>query len=257
MKFFPLARLALGFGLLFVLCLPLRGQNQTVGVSGSIPINTLESMNDTFQVADRASQVDLLKRLGVDADIAEAATSPVLTNDIAIQPIHQHSRQSFGILTLSCGRQGQSFLYLLSRDERSQWHIVDSARLDCFATTPTFSLLSFAAGEDDVFVQHANSGHGTGMLEDSATLYTVRDGHLREILATPDHTVHGGLIDLPPLDQSSTFLQLPGQLIEETRVSSHDGLPVRAERRLWRWQTKQQSFRSTPFHEVREPEEQH
>jgi hypothetical protein len=64
-------------------------------------------------------------------------------------------------------------------------------------------------------------------------------------------------LDVPPVDQTSTFLQLPGQMIEETRISSHDGLPRRAERRLWRWQTKQQLFRPAPFHEVRKAEEQY
>jgi hypothetical protein len=252
MKFFRLARFALG---LVLLCLPLRGQNQTVGFSGSIPINTLEKINDTFQVADRASKVDLLKRLGVDSDVAEVATSPRVPEDIAIQPIRSHARQPFGIVTLPCGMQGQSFLYLLSKDERSPWHVVDSARFDCLDETPTYSLMSFNPGEDDVFVQHANSAHGSDQLEDSATLYTVEDGHLREILTTPDHTVVGGL-GVPAVNQASSFLQLPGQMIEETRISSHDGLPVRAERRLWRWQAKQQLFRATPFHGIRKPENQ-
>ncbi|HUZ95927.1 MAG TPA: hypothetical protein VMU57_13550, partial [Edaphobacter sp.] len=143
----------------------------------------------------------------------------------------------------------------LSKDERAPWHVIDAARLGCFNAAPTFSLLSFVRGEDDVFVQHANTGHGSNELEDSADLYTVQNGHLHEILTTPDHTVRGGLSDVPPVDQTSTFLQLPGRLIEETRISWHDGLSIRAERRLWRWQTKQQLFRPTPFHEVRETEE--
>jgi hypothetical protein len=261
MKFFRLSWLALvpvlGAVSLSVLCPPLHSQNLAVGFSGSIPIDTLESMNDTFQVADRASRVDLLKRLGVDADIAEDATSFVPPPAIAIRPIRNHSRQLFGIVTLPCGVRSETFLYLLGKDDHSQWHVVDSARLGCFTATQTVSLLSFVPGVDDVFVQHANTGHGTNELEDSATLYTVRKGHLREILSTPDHTVRGGLIDVPVVDQTSTFLQLPGQLIEETRVSSNDGLPRRAERRLWRWQAKQRLFRAAPFHEIREPEQLH
>lgn len=159
-------------------------------------------------------------------------------------------------MTLPCGTGSETFLYLLGRDERSQWHVVDSARFDCFGGTPAYSLLSFVPGEDDVFVQHANTGHGSNELEESATLYMVQKGHLREILRTPDHTVSGGLIDVPVQDKTSTFLQLPGQVIEETRVSSKGGLPVRAERRLWRWQTKQQMFRATPFHGIGEAEKQ-
>jgi hypothetical protein len=259
MKFFRLFRLALvpvvGIASLFALCLPLRSQYLAVGFSGSVPLNTtLETINDTLQVADLASRVGLLKRLGVDGKVAEAATSSVSPLDITIRPIRKRSRQPFGIVTLPCGTGSETYLYLLGKDDHSQWHVVDSARLDCFATTPMFSLLSFVPGEDDVFVQHANTGHGSNYLEDSATLYAVQNGHLREILTTPDHTVRGGLIDVPVVDQTSTFLQLPGQLMEETRISSHDGVPQRAERRVWRWQAKQQAFRATPFREVGEAE---
>jgi len=256
MKFFRLSWLALVPVFGFALCLPLCGQNFAVGFSGSIPIDTLQSMNDTLQIADPASRVDLLKRLGVDADVAEAAASSVSPPAIAIQPIRTPSRQPFGIVTLPCGLQGQSFLYLLSKDDRSRWHVVDAASLGCFTARPTISLLSFVPGEDDVFVQHANTAHGSNELEDSAILYTVQNGRLREILTTPDHTVRGGLIDVPVVDQTSSFLQLPGQLMEETRISSDDGVPRRAERRVWRWQAKQQVFRPAPFHEIGEAERQ-
>lgn len=259
MKSIRLFRLTLGLISLFLFCLPLRSQNFRVGFSGSIPIDTLERMNDTLRVADHASSVDLLKRLGVDADVAEAATSSFVSPpDIAIRPIRSPSRQLFGIVTLPCGTGSETFLYLLGKDERGQWHVVDSEAFDCFGgRTPTYSLLSFTPGEDDVFVQHANTGHGSGELETSVTLYMVQNGRLRKILTTPDHTAHWGLADVPPVDQASTFLQLPGQMIEETRISSHDGVPVRAQRRLWRWQAKQQLFRATPFHELGEPEIQH
>lgn len=258
MKFFRLLRLALGIGLFFVLCLPLRSQNLAVGFSGSVPLDTtLENMNDTFQVADLTSKVDLLKRLGVDEDVAEAATSSVSPLGIAIRPIRNHSRQTFGIVTLPCGVRSETFLYLLGKDKRSQWHVVDSARLGCFTARLTFSLLFFVPGKDDVFVQHVNSGHGSGELEEKAVLYTIENGRLREVLATPDHSAHWGLADVPPVDQTSTFLQLPGQLIEETRISWLDGLPRRAERRVWRWQMKQELFRATPFREIGEAEKQH
>jgi len=263
MKLFRLFRLALvsavGVGSLFVLCLPLLSQNLRVGFSGSVPLDTtLEKMNDTLQVADQASKADLLKRLGLNADVAEAgASSSISPPGIAIRSIRSHSRRPFGIVTLPCGTGSETFLYLLGKDERGTWHVVDSAGFDCFGGTPTYSLLSFIPGEDDVFVQHANSGHGSNELEDSATLYTVQNGHLRKLLTTPDHTVRGGLIDVPVVDQTSTFLQLPGQMIEETRISSHEGLPVRAERRIWRWQARQQVFRATPFRVIGEAEKPH
>lgn len=93
MKSFWLFRLALISAFGFVLCLPLRGQNFRAGFSGSIPIDTLGKMNDTVQVADQASRVDLLKRLGVDSHVAEAATSASFPRDIVIRPIRNPSRE--------------------------------------------------------------------------------------------------------------------------------------------------------------------
>jgi hypothetical protein len=246
-----LSQFALGFVSLLTLCLPVHSQLR-VGFSGRIPIDNLNTMNDTLQISDPASKLDLLKRLGVNAEIAEAATSPGFPHDIQIQPIHNHSGKSYGIVSLPCGIQGQAFLYLLYEDGQNKWHAVDHVALDCFHETPSYRLMSFPPGEDDVFVQHAHSGHGSGQIDDKATLYAIRNNHLSEILSTPDYISRADpSSSSAPIEQTSTFLQMPGHLIEETRITSQNGSPLRADRRLWNWQTKRQIFSSSLFRDIR------
>jgi hypothetical protein len=250
MKLPRLPQLALGLASLFVLCLPAHSQFLRVGFSGSIAIDKLETMNDTLQIADPASRLDLLKRLGIDASVAEAATSHRFPHDIEIQPIHKDSGKSYGIVSLPCGVQNQAFLYLLHEDDHNKWHAVDYVALDCFHETPSYHLMSFSPGEDDIFVHHAHSGHGSDELEDKSTLYTIRNNRLHETLSTPDYISRADTSNSAPIEQTSTFLQLPGHLIEETRITSQNGLPLRAERRLWNWQTKQQIFSKNLFHDI-------
>jgi hypothetical protein len=210
-------------------------------------------MNDDLLIADPAPKLDLLKRLSIDADIAEAATSPRFLHDIEIQPLHVQSGKFYGILSLPCGLQGQAFLYLLDNSGADNWHAVDHVAMDCFHATPTSQLLSLAPGEDAVFVQHANSGHGSGIVEDKAVLYTVRNGQMHQILSTLDYILRWGLSDSsPPVEQKSSFLLFPNRVIEETRITSENDSPIRVERRVWRWSTKQEAFSATPFHLVPE-----
>ena len=186
MKFSRLLQLALGLASLSPLGLPLSGQLLAVGTSDSIPIGKLETMNDALQIAAREPISDLLKRLGIDAEVAEAATSPRFSHDIEIQSLRTHSEDSYGIVSLPCGLQGQAFIYLLDKTGTDTWHEVDHIALDCFHGTPTYRLLSLSPGEDSVFVQHAHLGHGSGDLQDKATVYTIRNSRMHEVLSTVD-----------------------------------------------------------------------
>jgi hypothetical protein len=237
---------------LFSTSIPVSGQFQTGGIDGSIPVGKLDEMNNALLIANPAQKSDLMKRLGIDAEIAGAAVSSRLSRDIEIQPIRTHSGKPFGILSLPCGIQGQAFLYLLSQADTSSWHVVDSVPLDCFNTTPTFQVLSLAPGEDSIFVQHANSGHGTGLVEDKATLYTVHEGKMHTVLSTPDCLSQWEPDGGAAVEQKSYFLMLPDRVVEETRITSHPDSPPRAERRIWRWSAKQETFNATPFHDLRE-----
>ncbi len=95
MKFSRLLQLAFGLASLSSLGLHLSGQLLKVGISDSIPIGTLETMNDALQIADPEPRSDLLKRLGVDAKVADAATAPRFPGDIEIQSLRTHSEDSY------------------------------------------------------------------------------------------------------------------------------------------------------------------
>ena len=256
MKLPRLLQLIVGLASLFPLCLPARAQFLRVAISDTIPIDKLETMNDALQIADPAPRLDLLKRLGVDANVAEAATSARFSHDIEIQPLRTHSGKLYGIVSLPCGLQVQTFLYLLDNSGANTWHVVDHIALDCFHQTPTYQLLSLAPGEDSIFVHHAHSGHGAGEIreiEDKAALYTIRNGRIHEVLSTLDYISRQEASDSsPPVEQKSSFLQLSSRVIEETRITSKNGSPIRAERRVWRWSMKQEVFSATPFHVVPE-----
>ncbi|MBB5317925.1 hypothetical protein [Tunturibacter empetritectus] len=207
-------------------------------------------MDDALLVADPAPRLDLLKRLGIDADIAEAATSPRFSHDIQIQPLHTHSRKLYGIVSLPCGIQNQAFLYLLEDADTNAWHTVDHVALDCFHETPTYRLLSLAHGETAVFVEHANTGHGSGEMEDTATLYTLLNGRMHEVLSTLDYDSRDFTCGSPPVEQNSSFLQISSRVIEETRITSQNSIPHRAERRIWRWQAAQGKFKAGSFRDI-------
>jgi hypothetical protein len=251
MKFSRLLQLAFGLASLSSLGPHLSGQFLKVGISDSIPIGTLETMNDALQIADPEPKSDLLKRLGVDAKVAEAATSPRFSHDIEIQSLRTHSENSYGIVSLPCGVQDQAFIYLLDKTGTDTWHAVDHIALDCFHETPAYRLLSLSPGEDSVFVQHAHLGHGSGDVQDKATLYTIRNSRMHEVLSTVDyHSRQEPSDSSPPVEQSSWFLQISSRVIEETRITSQNGFPLRTERRIWRWQTTQGAFSATSFRAV-------
>jgi hypothetical protein len=250
MKFSRLLQLAFGLASLSSLGPHLSGQFLKVGISDSIPIGTLETMNDALQIADPEPKSDLLKRLGVDATVAEAATSPRFSHDIEIQSLRTHSENSYGIVSLPCGVQDQAFIYLLDKTGTDTWHAVDHIALDCFHETPAYRLLSLSPGEDSVFVQHAHLGHGSGDVQDKATLYTIRNSRMHEVLSTVDYHSRQEPTYRYPVEQNSSFLQISSRVIEETRITSQNGFPLRAERRIWRWQTTQGAFSATSFRAV-------
>jgi len=250
MKFSRLLQLAFGLASLSSLGLHLSGQLLKVGISDSIPIGTLETMNDALQIADPEPRSDLLKRLGVDAKVADAATAPRFPGDIEIQSLRTHSEDSYGIVSLPCGLQDQAFIYLLDKTGTDTWHAVDHIALDCFHGTPAYRLLSLSPGEDSVFVQHAHLGHGSGDVQDKATVYTIRNSRMHEVLSTVDYHSRQEPTYRYPVEQNSSFLQISSRVIEETRITSQNGSPLRAERRIWRWQTTQGAFSATSFRAI-------
>jgi hypothetical protein len=250
-----LRQLSLAFCLIY-LCPLLNGQylNYRAGISGTIPIDNLEKMDDDLVIADPAPRLDLLKRLGIDSNIAEAATSPRFSHDIQIEPLRTQSGKLYGILSLPCGIQNVAFIYLLDKTGTTIWHAVDQVALDCFIGTPTHRFLSPSSGEDFIFIEHVSSGHGsTGELDDQATLYSVSNGKMHQVLSTNDFSSRQEPTwTLPPIEQKSSFLQLPGGIIEETRITSQKDSLLRAERRIWRWSNNLKAFQATSFRTLRD-----
>jgi hypothetical protein len=251
-----LRHLSLAFCLIY-LCPFLHSQYLHVGISGAIPVDNLKKMDDDLLIADPAPKLDLLKRLGIDSNIAEAATSPRFSHDIQIEPLRTQSGKLYGILSLPCGIQNLAFIYLLDKTGTSIWHAVDHVSLDCFHGTPTHRLLSPSPGEDFIFVEHVSSGHGsTGELDDQATLYSVSNGKMHQVLSTNDYSRRQEPTwTLPPVEQNSSFLQLPGGIIEETRITSQKDSLLRAERRIWGWANDLKAFQATSFHTLRDGSE--
>jgi hypothetical protein len=247
MKSLRLLQLAIGLVSFSLVGFPVFGQYLRVGINGSIPIDKLQTMDDALPIADPAQRLDLLKRLGIDADVAEAATSPRLPRDIEIQPLHANQGKLYGIVSLPCGIQDLAFLYLLDEAGTNVWHAVDHVALNCFHETPTYRLLSLAPGENAVLVEHANAGHGTGEVEDKATIYTIVNGKMHDVLSTLDYRYSWGDPESPAVEENSSFLQISSRVIEETRITSQNGVPLRAERRIWRWEMTKAAFRATSF----------
>ena len=119
-------------------------------------------MQHALITADTAQKTDLMKRFGIDPEVANATISTDSSHDIEIRPLRTHSGKPNGLVFLPCGVSSQAFLYLLDKTGPKFWHVNDSVSLDCFNEPPTYHLLSLAPGEDAILVQHINAGHGSG-----------------------------------------------------------------------------------------------
>lgn len=205
-----------------------------VGISGKIPIGKLAEMNDALQITDATQKSDLLARLGIDKEIAEAAANAHGPEGISIQAVQASPQKTLGIVFLPCGMQMQAFLYLLDDLGANSWHAIDHVALDCFHQTPTYRLLSFTPGEDSILVQHAYAGHGSGMVQDDTILYSLKAGKFHLLLSTKEFWSQEDSMDPSSVaEQTSTFLLFPSRTIEETRITAHNGSPQKVERRLW------------------------
>ncbi|WP_158790114.1 hypothetical protein [Granulicella sp. L60] len=62
---------------------------------------------------------------------------------------------------------------------------------------------------------------------------TIRNSRMREVLLTIDYYSRQEPSDrFPTVEQSSSFLQISNRVIEETHITSQNGFPLRAERRI-------------------------
>jgi len=71
-----------------------------VGITGDIPLGKLDEMDQAMDLAKPQQKVNLLKRLGIDANAAEAAVTKRSAKDVTIQPWHTvgSDRRSYGFV---------------------------------------------------------------------------------------------------------------------------------------------------------------
>jgi hypothetical protein len=227
-----------------------QGLNLTVGIAGSVPVGTIEEMDNSLIVATPAQKVDLLKRFGVEDEIARGTTTAPTTRDITLEPLRGDANKKYGLLALPCGTaQDYAFLYLLEDTGKNNWRAVDHAMLECFGDQASHKMINLLPGTDMILVEHATTGHGSGLLEESTQIFRVRAGKLHRLMSTPDYVEDWTDISI---ERSSTFVVFPGGRLEETRLTSLGQRPTRVERRMWTFSPDGEALAPTPFHSVRE-----
>jgi hypothetical protein len=223
----------------------------TVGIRGGIPLGTIAEMDNSLIVATPAQKVDLLKRFGVEDEIARGTTTAFTTRGITLEPLRRDANKKYGLLALPCGiAQDDAFLYLLEDTGKNNWRAVDRTMLECFGGQVSHKTINLLPGTDLIMVEHATTGHGSDLLEESTQIFKVRAGKLHRLMSSPDYVREQN--EHFATERSSSFVVFPGGRLEETRVTSIQQRPTRVERRMWTFSPDGEALASTPFHSVRE-----
>jgi len=227
------------------------GQYLTVGIAGSVPVGTIAEMANSLIIATPEQRVDLLKRFGVEDEVARGTTSALVTGGISLEPLRGYANRRYGLLALPCGTQDYAFLYLLEDAGKNNWRAVDHATLDCFGGgQASHKMINLLPGSDLIMVEHTTTGHGSNLLEESTQIFKVRAGKLHMLMSSPDHVMEQN--ELFVTERSSSFVVFPRGRLEETRVTSVKERPTRVERRMWTFSPDGEALAPTPFHSVRE-----
>jgi|SRR5271170_2304158 len=224
--------------------------NLTVGITGSVPMGAIEEMENSLIVATPEQKTDLLKRFGIEDEIARGTANATVTGSITLERLHGNANKRYGLLALPCETaEDYAFLYLLEDTGKNNWRAVDHTMLECFGEQASHKMINLMTGPDLILVEHATTGHGSGLLEESTQIYRVRAGKLHRLMSTPDYVKDWTDI---LIERSSSFVVFPGGRLEETRVTSVEQRPTRVERRMWTFSPDGEALASTPFHSVRE-----
>lgn len=226
------------------------GQYPTVGIAGSVPVGTIAEMDNSLIVATPKQRADLLKRFGVEDEIALGTMTAPVTRGITLEPLRGNANKKYGLLALPCETaQYDAFLYLLEDMGQNNWRAVDRTTLECRGDQATHKMINLMPGTDMIMVEHATTGHGSGLLEESTQIFKVRAGKLHRLMSSPDYVKDWTDIFI---ERSSSFVVFPGGRLEETRVTSVKERPTRVERRMWTFSPDGEALAPTPFHSVRE-----
>lgn len=190
--------------------------------------------------------VDRLISLGVERRIAESINSAPTDEGTAFvtwKTARIGAKERSGLLFLPCHAGWDSaYLFALARQDKS-WLVTDHLEMDChYDDSVSFEVARIRDPDhDEVLVDHACAGHGTGYLEQHFSVFTLSGGKLKNELETTE-VLHSypTAVDRPrDLDQNSTFTVVPirgsqSRAIEETRSSVLNGM-LTVQRRIFRW----------------------
>lgn len=192
-----------------------------------------------------------LRLIGVDPPLVENFSQSGHLASMQLKPLPSAKGSSRGVLFLPQGIGATSALYLLEQSASGAWRILDQQLPSCWDGACALELLT---GPDlpapQLLLHHVNRGHGTGELIDELQVFSVLSGKLRLTLTTTDLSEVEEMGSDRQTRQISTFLLLPGTILEETRVTSLNDHLRRAERRLWRWSAAQHRWLAGSFQPV-------
>jgi hypothetical protein len=241
-------------GILLLLCILILSlqsvaQNSNVGGVGPDPNNYRAATGAPEAPAER---VAFLRGLGLDADTVSQVNADGFSPDSVVESLRSSSGRIYGLLALPCSTGPSAVLYLLERSGGGEWRTADRVYLNCFSEVPTHRITSLVPNEDTVLVEHVNTGHGTGMVQDDTELYGVSSGKLRKLFSTVDYVYDTMLMEVGTslTVKTSSFLEFPSNRLEETRVTSRNNHLIRIERRVWNWSSAQKTMVSSQFRTV-------
>src|ERR1039457_157627 len=224
-----------------------------LGIDGPIPLGKLDVMENMLDLADAHQKADLLTRLGVDSVIAKDVAEDLLAGKkIELKPLRAKGEAHYGVAYLPGGFRMCGFLYLLQGSDedpvKKAWHVIDHQQFDCWDMECSFEVLPLRQPDvDDIVVHHVNEAHGSNYLADQTQVFSILNGKLQQTLVTQDHLDEGGVAGSDALEQSSTFLRFPNNVLEETRTTTVTYELKKVERRYWRWSEQQRKFVPGPF----------
>lgn len=234
-------------------------QNLRVGYSGPLPIAVpAGALTSEFQLGEPKQREDLLKRLGVNPDIAHGAS--VATVETAIK-VDSLDGTEMNVLFVPCVGPGvpTAHLFLLRPVAKQGWHVADEVPLDCWSQDATYQLLSIPGHvQQAVLAHHVTYGHGSGYVQnDMLLLFGVDTGHLSTVLRTAEYKREQIAGSDKTVEQHSTLQPFPDGSVEETRATTlcegdneAKKTLARIERRRWTWDKTSQSFVAGEFTSV-------
>lgn len=235
-------------------------QNYRVGYpSGPLPIPTsADELRGEFQLGEPEQREDLLKRLGVNSDIAHGAS--VATVETAIK-VDSLGGSEMSVLFLPCIGPGVpiAHLFLLQPNAKQGWRVADDVPLDCWYGDATYELISIPGHVQRAVLAHqVNYGHGSGYVQNDMLLLLGMDiGHLSTVLRTAEYKRAQIAGTDETVEQQSTLQPFPDGSLEETRATTLQTLQdegkevkktlTRIERRRWKWDKTSLSFVAGEF----------